>query len=96
MTAPIIYSMVQQSVIVRTCITQLKQEIFRRGYVWEKSYEALCKSCGKKHQKPVTECSRCGSEELRVPDPKQLEYIEKFLDRYVNKSEQLFIDILRN
>ena len=95
MTAPIIYSMVQQSVIVRTCITQLKQEIFRRGYVWEKSYEALCKNCGKKHKKPVTECSRCGSTELRVPDPKQLEYIEKFLDRYVNKSEQLFIDVLR-
>ena len=46
MTAPIIYSMVQQSVIVRTCITQLKQEIFRRGYVWEKSYEALCNNCG--------------------------------------------------
>ena len=95
MTAPIIYSMVQQSVIVRTCITQLKQEIFRRGYVWEKSYEALCQSCGKKHKKPVTECSRCNSTELRVPDPKQLEYIEKFLDRYVNKSEQLFIDVLR-
>ena len=33
MTAPIIYSMVQQSVIVRTCITQLKQEVYRRGYV---------------------------------------------------------------
>ena len=95
MTAPIIYSMVQQSVIVRTCITQLKQEIFRRGYVWEKAYEALCKSCGKKHQKPVKECSRCGSQDLRLPDPKQLEYIEKFLERYVNKSEQLFIDVLR-
>ena len=95
MTAPIIYSMVQQSVIVRTCITQLKQEIFRRGYVWEKYYEALCNNCGKKHQKPVTECTRCGSEDLRLPDPKQLEYIEKFLDRYVNKSEQLFIDVLR-
>jgi len=95
MTAPIIYSMVQQSVIVRTCVTQLKQEIFRRGYVWEKAYEALCQSCGKKHKKPVTEYSRCNSTELRLPDPKQLEYIEKFLDRYVNKSEQLFIDILR-
>jgi hypothetical protein len=95
MTAPIIYSMVQQSVIVRTCVTQLKQEIFRRGYVWEKAYEALCQSCGKKHKKPVTECSRCNSTELRLPDPKQLEYIEKFLDRYVNKSEQLFIDVLR-
>ena len=36
MTAPVIYHMVQNSVIARTCITQLKQEIFRRGYVWEK------------------------------------------------------------
>ena len=95
MTAPIIYSMVQQSVIVRTCVTQLKQEIFRRGYVWEKAYEGLCQDCGKKHQKPVTECTRCGSENLRVPDPKQLEYIEKFLEQNVNKSEQLFIDVLK-
>ena len=47
MTAPIIYSMVQQSVIVRTCITQLKQEVYRRGYEWEKAYEALCRKCGK-------------------------------------------------
>ena len=28
MTAPVIYHIVQQSVIVRTCITQLKNEIF--------------------------------------------------------------------
>ncbi len=95
MTAPVIYSMVQQSVIVRTCVTQLKQEIFRRGYVWEKAYEALCQDCGKKHQKPITECTRCGSENLRLPDPKQLEYIEKFLEQNVNKSEQLFIDVLK-
>jgi len=95
MTAPVIYSMVQQSVIVRTCVTQLKQEIFRRGYVWEKAYEALCKDCGKKHNKPTTECRRCGSINLRLPDPKQLEYIEKFLEQNVNKSEQLFIDVLK-
>ena len=36
MTGPIIYNIVNQSVIARTCITQLKQEVFRRGYVWEK------------------------------------------------------------
>ena len=28
LTSPIIYHMVQQSTIVRTCITQLKQEIY--------------------------------------------------------------------
>ena len=30
MTGPLIYNVVNQSVITRTCITQLKQEVFRR------------------------------------------------------------------
>ena len=89
MTAPIIYHIVQNSVIARTCITQLKQEIFRRGYVWEKAYEARCKNCGKEHQRPVQECSRCGRTDLQLPDVEQLKYAEKFIEGYVNKSEQL-------
>ncbi len=95
MTAPIIYSMVQQSVIVRTCITQLKQEIYRRGYVWEKSFEAICNDCKKKHKRPVSECSRCGSQNLRTPDENQLTYANDFLEGYINSSEQLFIDVLK-
>lgn len=95
MTGPIIYNIVNQSVIARTCITQLKQEVFRRGYVWEKSYEASCNACGKKHKRPVQECSRCQSPDLKIPDIKQLEYAEKFIEGYVNKSEQLFIDVLQ-
>jgi hypothetical protein len=95
MTAPIIYHIVQNSVITRTCITQLKQEIFRRGYVWEKAYEARCNECEKEHKRPVKECSRCGSADLKIPDVEQLKYAEKFVDGYVNKAEQLFIDVLR-
>ena len=95
MTGPIIYNIVNQSVIARTCITQLKQEVFRRGYVWEKAYEARCNNCGKEHKRPVQECSRCESTDLKIPDVKQLEYAEKFIEGYVNKSEQLFIDVLQ-
>ena len=95
MTGPLLYSVMNQSVIGRTCITQLKQEIFRRGYVWEKAYEAKCKKCGKEHQRPVKECQRCRHLELDVPDVKQLEYAEKFIEGYVNKAEQLFIDVLQ-
>ena len=95
MTAPIIYHIVQNSVIARTCITQLKQEIFRRGYVWEKAYEARCNNCEKEHKRPVKECSRCGSPDLEIPDVEQLKYAEKFVEGYVNKAEQLFIDVLR-
>jgi len=95
MTAPIIYHIIQNSVIARTCITQLKQEVFRRGYVWEKAYEAKCNNCNKEHKRPVTVCSRCGSEDLKVPDPKELQYAEDFIEGYVNKSEQLFIDVFK-
>ena len=95
MTGTLLYSVMNQSVIGRTCITQLKQEIFRRGYVWEKAYEARCKKCGKEHQRPVKECQRCGHTELDIPDVKQLEYAEKFIEGYVNNSEQLFIDVLQ-
>lgn len=95
MTGPLLYNIMNQSVIGRTCITQLKQEVFRRGYIWEKAYEARCKACGKEHKRPVQECARCGHTELDIPDVKQLEYAEKFIEGYVNKSEQLFIDVLQ-
>ena len=95
LTSPIIYHIVQQSTIVRTCITQLKQEIFRRGYTWEEKFVLKCSSCNKEHASPVLKCSDCGSTELKKPDPKQLTYAKKFLDGYVNGAEQLFIDVLK-
>tara|TARA_R100001463_G_scaffold1194_6_gene5260 strand:+ start:5902 stop:7542 length:1641 start_codon:yes stop_codon:yes gene_type:complete len=95
MTGPLVYNVVGQSVIVRTCITQLKQEIFRRGYVWEKAFESRCLSCQKTHKMPVLECARCGSTDLEKPNPKQLEYAENFIEGYVNKSEQKFIDVFK-
>ena len=95
LTSPIIYHIVQQSTIVRTCITQLKQEIFRRGYTWEEKFVVKCQDCGKEHASPVKQCSDCNSTNLKKPDPKQLEYAKKFLDGYVNCSEQLFIDVLK-
>lgn len=95
LTSPIIYHIVQQSTIVRTCITQLKQEIFRRGYTWEEKFVVKCQDCGKEHASPVKQCSECNSTNLKKPDPKQLKYAKKFLDGYVNCSEQLFIDVLK-
>ena len=64
-TAPIVYHMGSQSVILRTCITQLKNEIFRKGYTWEQKFVV------------------------------KLAYARRFLERYVNSSEQMFIDVLK-
>ena len=94
-TAPIIYHVTYQSVIARTCITQLKNEIFRRGYTWEEKFTAKCGDCGKEHKRAVTECVDCGSQNLIKPDRNQLKYIQKLLDGYVNKGEQMFVDVLK-
>ena len=94
-TAPIIYHVTYQSVIARTCITQLKNEIFRRGYTWEEKFTAKCGECGKEHKRAVTECVECTSQNLIKPDRNQLKYIQKLLDGYVNKGEQMFVDVLK-
>ena len=95
MSAPIIYHMAQNSVIVRTCTTQLKNEVFRRGFHFEEKFTKKCKTCGKEHEQAVEQCVECGSMELVKPDKKQLTYAQNFLSHYVNKSNQLFIDVLK-
>jgi hypothetical protein len=94
-TSPVIYHVANQSIVLRTCITQLKNEIFRRGYHWEERFTRKCNSCGKEHQRPTDECVECGSTDLKKPDPEQLKYIEKFIDGSVNKAQQLFIEVLK-
>ena len=95
LTSPVIYHIAQQSVIVRTCVTQLKNEVFRRGYLWEEKFVKKCMDCGKEHQSPVEQCAECESPNLEKPNPEQLKYAQKFLEGYVNKAEQLFIDVLK-
>ena len=94
-TSPILYHVAQSSVIVRTCTTQLKNEVFRRGYHWEEKFALKCQDCGNQHKEPVKQCSECGSTNLKKPDKKQLKYAHKFLDGYVNSSGQMFIDVLK-
>ena len=76
MTGPIIYHIADSSVILRTCITQLKNEIFRRGYQWTPRFAVKCNNCGHEHEETTTECANCGSTDLRKPDTKQKMYAD--------------------
>ena len=95
MTTPLLYNLAANSVIVRTCITQLKNEVFRRGYEWRKNFSHKCKDCGHEHEKPVENCSECQSVNLVKPDKKQLAYAKQMFDGYVNSSNQMLIDVLK-
>tara|TARA_R110002012_G_scaffold183332_6_gene349737 strand:- start:9926 stop:11542 length:1617 start_codon:yes stop_codon:yes gene_type:complete len=92
---PVLYDVANQSTIVRTCITQLKTEIFRRGFEWEKAFFKICNDCNTKHEKETDTCRSCGSTNLRGPSAQQKIYAEEFFNNYVNASEQKFIDVLK-
>lgn len=92
---PVLYDVANQSTIVRTCITQLKTEIFRRGFEWKKAFYKICNKCNTKHEKETDVCRNCGSNDLRVPSQDQINYAEKFFDGYINRSEQKLIDVLK-
>jgi hypothetical protein len=96
MTGPLVYHVADSSVILRTCITQLKNEIFRRGYQWSPKFAVKCEDCGHEHEETVMECADCESTNLRKPDKNQKIYAEKFMDScYVNEAEQMLIDVLK-
>jgi len=93
-TIPALYSVAHENVILRTVITTLQQEIFRRGYYWEKAYHRKCMVCDKEYQHDVEMCTQCESTELQKPDPDNLVY-PKWLIEQRNSMEQRFIDVLR-
>lgn len=61
-----LYDLAKNSTIVRSCLVQLKTEIFRRGYEWVKAFEFKCMDCEYEHHKHVTECMACESTNLRT------------------------------
>ena len=65
---PALYATVQESIILRTTINTLCQEIFRRGYYWEKKFHKKCTNCEEEYQHDtVDECRICGNEEFESP-----------------------------
>ena len=46
-TIPALYSVANENLILRTVLTTLQQEIFRRGYHWEKKFHKKCIGCDK-------------------------------------------------
>ena len=95
MTTPLLYDVAGQSVITRTCTTQIKNEVFRRGFDWKKKFSMKCLKCEKEHENDVERCATCGSDALRKPDEKQLKYARNFMEGYVNDSNQMLIDVLK-
>ena len=93
-TIPALYAVANENLILRTVLSTLQQEIFRRGYYWEKKFNRKCSACDAEFQHDVDTCKDCGSPELVEPDPDQLVYPRWLLSQR-NSMEQTFMDVLR-
>ena len=71
-TLPALYAVSNENLILRTVITKLGQEIFRRGYYWEKKFRMKCIECEEEFQHDVDSCPSCGGE---VREPNSEEHI---------------------
>jgi hypothetical protein len=92
---PALYATVQESIILRTTINTLCQEIFRRGYYWEKKYHKKCTNCEEEYQHDtVSECRICGQSEFDSPDADQILY-PRWLMKQRNSMDQSFIEIMK-
>ena len=92
---PALYATVQESIILRTTINTLCQEIFRRGYYWEKKFHKKCTNCGEEYQHDtVNDCRICGNEDFDSPDADQIIY-PRWLMKKRNSMDQSFIEVMK-
>lgn len=92
---PALYATVQESIILRTTINTLCQEIFRRGYYWEKKFHKKCTNCEEEYQHDtVNQCRICGQEEFDSPDADQILY-PRWLLKQRNTMDQSFIEVMK-
>tara|TARA_Y100001938_G_C8097260_1_gene438987 strand:- start:3426 stop:5156 length:1731 start_codon:yes stop_codon:yes gene_type:complete len=91
-TLPALYAVTHENLILRTVTSKLNQEIFRRGYYWEKKFRVKCVECHDEFQHDVEKCSTCGGE-VKEPDPNDIVY-GKWLLNQENSMEQSFLQVL--
>ncbi len=91
-TIPALYAVSTECLILRTVLSKLRQEMFRRGYYWEKRFHKKCVECEEEFSHDVESCETCGGE-VRGPETEELVYA-KWLLKQENSMEQQFLHIL--
>ena len=91
-TIPALYAVSNESLILRTVLAKLRQEMFRRGYYFEKRFVHKCTVCDEEYQSEVQQCKECGGP-VRTPDTDELTYA-KWLLKQENSMEQSFLHVL--
>ena len=92
------YSILANSVVLRTILLKLKQEIFRetlkQGFKFTPKFKLKCRKCPAIFKETVKSCSYCGSTELIRPSELQKELWITETKR-VNNAEQSLLTVMQ-
>ena len=91
-TIPALYAVSTECLILRTVLSKIRQEMFRRGHYFEKRFHKKCADCGEEYQHEVQTCTVCEGP-VRDPDHDEITYV-KWLLNQSNSMDQAFIHIL--
>jgi len=91
-TIPALYAVSTECLILRTVLSKIRQEMFRRGHYFEKRFHKKCTDCGEEYQHEVQVCNVCEGP-VRDPDHDEITYVKWLLNQN-NSMDQAFIHIL--
>ena len=91
-TIPALYAVSTECLILRTVLSKIRQEMFRRGHFFEKKFHKKCTECSEEFQHDVEVCSVCQGP-VREPDHQELTYVKWLLEQN-NSMDQQFIHLL--
>ena len=92
-TIPALYAASFECLVLRSILTHLATECFRKGWVWKPKFVSKCRECEEEYQKEVDTCLKCGGE-VRPADKGQLDYADALLNSE-NRMAQSFLEVLR-
>ena len=88
-----LYTIALLNAEVRTAVTNIRNEVFRRGLRWVPKFEAKCPRCKRTFGEPTKICPKCQTPTV-PPDLEQKEEFIRFM-KQVNEFGQNFEEVLR-
>lgn len=92
-TIPALYAASYECLVLRSILSHLATETFRKGWTWKPKFVKKCRECDEEYNKAVDLCRMCGGE-VRNADKGQLEYANALL-KEDNRMSQSFLEVLR-
>ncbi len=80
-TLPLLGYVHNNSPSIKVATMRLRETIFRRGFEWERKFEAKCKSCGQEYEDIITQCEFCNSNDIDIPDKNEIKRADDFFEK---------------